>query len=58
LLDARDNELIGTWEVSHMLDLSERPVRRLATRLGGKKRGRVWLFDPEVIAEHIEGKSL
>ena len=30
-----------------MLDLSERQVRRLATRLGGKKRGRVWRFDPD-----------
>lgn len=39
---------------TQLLGLSERQVRRLAPRLGGRKAGRQWLLDTQAVREHRE----
>lgn len=43
-------------EAADALRLSHRQVRRLASRLGGRKSGRDWLLDRQAVIEHQEGK--
>lgn len=40
---------VQTEEAAKMLHLSPQQVRRLANELGGRRVGRVWTFDREVI---------
>jgi hypothetical protein len=44
-VSASDGEPIGTGEVAEMLRVSERRVRQLAPRLGGRLVGGRWRFD-------------
>jgi hypothetical protein len=42
-------------EAAHMLKLSPRQSRRLAPKLGGRKRAGRWLLDGQAIREHMQG---
>lgn len=49
---------VTVLQAARQLGVSERHVRRLAPRLGGKRIGGRWLLDPEAVQQHLEGKSL
>jgi hypothetical protein len=42
-------DLMTSKEVAHIMQLSERQIRRKAAELGGRKRGHDWLFDPVIV---------
>lgn len=44
-------------EAAARLGLTDRHVRRLALRLGGKKIGGRWLVDEQALTEQIEGRK-
>jgi len=44
-------------EAAARLGLSDRQLRRLAPRLGGKKIGGTWLVDEQALEEAIEGRK-
>jgi hypothetical protein len=48
-------EMIDTREVAAMLNRSTRHVRRIASNLGGVRRGRDWIFDRSTVEDHIAG---
>lgn len=48
------HEWMTVTDAAHTLGLSERQVRRLAPRLGGRKTGRQWLLDTQAVREHQE----
>lgn len=43
-------------EAAARLGLTDRQVRRLAVRLGGRKVGGRWLIDEQALEEHIAGR--
>ncbi|MEV0078054.1 helix-turn-helix domain-containing protein [Nocardia neocaledoniensis] len=47
--------LLTVDEVAQRIGCSPRTVRRLGHRIGGRKIGHAWLFDPRAVAEHTEG---
>lgn len=46
---------VSADEAAQRLGCSPRTVRRLGSRIGGRKVGRTWVFDRRAIDEHAEG---
>lgn len=44
-------------EAAARLGLTDRQVRRLAPKLGGRKLGGRWLIDEQALMEHIQGRK-
>ena len=49
--------MVPLVEAAARLGLTDRQVRRLAPRLGGKKIGGRWLIDEQALVEQIEGRK-
>lgn len=45
---------VQTEEAAQMLQLSPQRVRKLGAQLGGRRVGRVWVFDCEVIQAEVQ----
>lgn len=48
---------VALSEVVARTGLSDRQVRRLAPKLGGKKIGGRWFVDEQALQEHLEGQE-
>lgn len=46
---------VSADEAAQRLGCSPRTVRRLGSRLGGRKVGGTWVFDRRAVEEHAEG---
>ena len=44
-------------EAAERLGLSDRQIRRIARRLGGKKTAGRWLMDDDAVREHEDGRT-
>ncbi|MGO9098908.1 MAG: hypothetical protein ACLP9Y_05490 [Mycobacterium sp.] len=51
------SQMVTTREGAAMLGVTERHIRRLAPRLGGKRVAGRWLLDDDALREHIEGAT-
>jgi hypothetical protein len=54
-LSAEDQ--LTTEEVSHMMNLSSRQVRRCAASLGARRIAGRWAFDRSAVAQYLAGKA-
>lgn len=52
-----DTDFIAVSAAADLLGASERTVRRLAPRLGGRKIGGRWVVDRQAVAEHAAGQA-
>lgn len=48
-------ELIGTTEAAQILGCCQEWVRRISTKLGGKRIGGRWVYPREAVEEHRDG---
>ena len=46
------NPTMGVKEVATMLNITERHVRRIATRLGGRRVNGTWVFDRDIVENY------
>lgn len=56
-IDVELTERVTTTQAAELLAKSERQLRRLAPRLGGRKVGGTWYLDLDAIAQHLEGTA-
>ena len=48
--------MLTVAQAAERLDCSRRTVRRIASKLGGRRVGRVWQLGPIAVDEHLRGR--